>query len=143
MNSRSNSVSRSPASPISSIRAYCRRLPCLSCCSFTSGVKASSAKRRLIVPPDTGKPHVNRLYQDAPPPHSIHPLPALLPVSRSLQRGDIQLHHPHHRVHHALRLRLVGIVQHRVQRLRRNLPRHTELVRQPTASHRLAAIRQL
>src|ERR1700733_2417753 len=48
MNSCSYGPSRFPGLPDNSIRSYCPRLPCLRCCSFTSGVNASSAKRRPI-----------------------------------------------------------------------------------------------
>src|ERR1700743_1604421 len=119
MNSRSKSVSRSPGSPISSIRAYCRRLPCCSCSFFTSGVKAISPKRRLIVPPTPENAELPVTSRCAT---ARFDSASAFEAKGPLQLRNIQLHHPHHRVHHPLRLRLVGVVQHRVHLLRRNLP---------------------
>ncbi len=62
------------------------------------------------------------------------------PDHRFLQRGHVELDHASHRAHGAIGLVPVGVLQHRDQPSRSDLPRHAETVRQPTARHRLAAV---
>jgi hypothetical protein len=58
-------------------------------------------------------------------------------LRRGLQRGDVELHHLHHRGH---RIRMLHDL---ANLLRHDLPAQAELVRQPAAGHGLATLKQL
>src|ERR1700686_1227107 len=58
-------------------------------------------------------------------------------LRRGLQRGDVELHHLHHRSHR------FGMLQDLANLLRHDLPAQAELVRQPAAGHRLATLKQV
>src|SRR5262249_44708791 len=62
------------------------------------------------------------------------------PLRRALQPGDVELLHPEHRLHHARRLRLVGIAQELAQDARHDLPRHAEAIDEPAALDLLSAL---
>src|SRR6202050_5447878 len=61
--------------------------------------------------------------------------PSLL--RRCLQRGDVELHHLHHRSHR------FGMLQDLANIFRHDLPAQAELVRQPAAGPWLATLKQL
>src|SRR5215210_6909947 len=64
----------------------------------------------------------------------------LLARRRPLQLRDVELLHPHHRVHRAVRLLAVGIGQQPRQRRRRDLPREAEAILEPAARSLFAAV---
>src|ERR1043166_9682966 len=58
----------------------------------------------------------------------------------SFQRGDVDLVHFHHRIHHALGLGFVRITEHVAENDGGHLPRKPEFVFEPAARARLAAM---
>src|SRR3954451_18098874 len=65
------------------------------------------------------------------------PIERRLLLRRGLQCGDVELYHFHHRGHR------LGMLQDLADLLRHDLPAQAELVRQPTAGHGFATLKQL